>query len=516
MTYSPGLGSSITNTKMRTPDNLSPFSGMCSVCSANCTGMCEIGLSAIRGKEAIYPYQTDRNQFASEKDYPVDYSHLNINGRVFGAWGCEEDPYKATYPNADMEAIIGIDNPVKLAMPIILPAMAKLNWKDYYGGAAMAGILAVIGEDVVMKDPGLILENGKVTKAPLIGAMLDAFRKYYRGYGDIVLQGNYDDEYLGVLDYAIKELGATSVELKFAQASKGIQGLGIIDSLEEALKLKKRGYIVHPDPEDDEVAEKYKLGIGPKFEKVGKLPIWNEEHLVKRVKELKELGVKRVFFKTGPFHPADLTKILLIASKAGVDLVTFDGAGGGSGNSPVKMMNEWGIPTIVLESILYRILKEMEEKGYRLPQVAITGGIAMEDQVFKALALGAPYINIVGIGRAAMTAAMVGKTVEELLKENKVPKEFQRYGHKKEEIFEGLKELRLLYDDADSFSGGAIGLFSYLGRVKAGIQHLMALNRKFNITSISREDVVPLTSEAKQATGLKDFNDLLEDGLKLL
>ncbi len=516
MSYSPSLGSTMTNTKMRTSENLSPFSGMCSVCTANCTGMCEIGLSAIRGWEATYPYQTDRNQFASEKNYPLDYSHLNINGRVFGAWGCREDPKEATYPNADMTTSVGIEDPVKLTLPIILPAMAKLNWRDYYAGAAMAGVLVVIGEDVVMKDPDLILHDGKVQKAPLIEEMLGAFRKYERGYGDIVLQGNFDDEQLGVLDYAVKELGVTSVELKFAQAAKGIQGLGIVESLEKAIMLKKRGYIIHPDPEDPEVVEKFKNDAGPRFEKVGKLPIWNEEHLINRVAELKASGAKRVFFKTGPFDPKDLTRILLIASKAGVDLVTFDGAGGGSGNSPVKMMNEWGIPTIQLESLLYRALREMESKGYKLPQIAITGGIAMEDQVFKALALGAPYISMVGIGRAAMTAAMVGKTVEDHLKEDRVPTEFQRFGKTKEELFEGLKELRGLYEDADDFSGGAIGVYSYLGRIKRGVQHLMALNRKFNLENITREDVVPLTAEAKVATGLKDYQDLLEEGLKQL
>ena len=53
MTYSKELGSTITNTKLRTPNNVSPFSGMCSVCTDVCTGTCEIGLSAIRGAEAI-------------------------------------------------------------------------------------------------------------------------------------------------------------------------------------------------------------------------------------------------------------------------------------------------------------------------------------------------------------------------------------------------------------------------------------------------------------------------------
>lgn len=514
MTYSPNLSSTITNTKLRTPDNVSPYSGMCSVCSSNCVGMCEVGLSALRGREAIYPYQTDRNQFASEKDYPVDFSHLNINGHVFGTKGCNEDPYEATFPKVKFETSIGKEHPIKLKMPIVLPAMAKLNWRDYYAGAALAGVLVVIGEDVVAKDGGLVLEDGKVASSPLIKEMVDSFRMYYRGFGDIILQANYDDEYLGVIEYAIKEIGVESVELKFAQAAKGIQGMGIVKDLDEALRFKKMGYLLYPDPEDEIIASQYREGKGPHFEKIGKLPMWNEDILINRVRELKKLGAKRVFFKTGPFDPLDLLNILTIASKAGVDMVTFDGAGGGSGNSPVKMMNEWGMPTIVMESILFNMLKEMKEKGYELPEVAVAGGIAMEDQVFKVLALGAPYIKMVGIGRAAMTAAMVGKQVEDLLKDGIVPKEYQRFGSTKEELFEDIRELKLYYESPEKISGGAIGLFSYLSRIKAGTQQLMALNRKFDLNSIERQDVVPLTDWAKNITGLKDFNELMKEALK--
>jgi hypothetical protein len=175
---------------MRTPENISASSGMCAVCSVNCTGSCEIGLSAVRGSEAIYPFEADINQFASEKDYPLDFSHFNINGRVFGASGCPEDAYAATFPKANINIDFGIDNKIKLKAPIILPAMAKLNWRDYYAGAALAGVLVVIGEDVVAKDKGLVLENGRVTSAPLLEEMVAAFRQYYSGYGDIILQGN--------------------------------------------------------------------------------------------------------------------------------------------------------------------------------------------------------------------------------------------------------------------------------------------------------------------------------------
>ena len=508
MSYSPYLGSTLSHTKMRTPENVSLYSGMCAVCTANCTGTCEIGLSAVRGSEAIYPFETDVNQFASEKNYPLDFSHFNINGRVFGSKGCRENAEEATFPKADININFGKKNVIKMKAPIIMPAMAKLNWKDYYAGAALAGVLVVIGEDVVGKDKNLVLENGKVTSSPLIEEMVQSFRQYYRGYGDIILQANYDDENLGVLDYAITKLGVKSVELKFGQAAKGIQGMGRVKNIDDALKLQKMGYLVYPDPSDSEVAENYKQGKGQIFEKVGKLPIWDEEILINRVAELRELGAEHICFKTGPFDPKDLIRIIKIAGEAGVDLITFDGAGGGTGNSPVKMMNEWGIPTVYLESMLYDILKKMKCKNYNLPQIAIAGGFAMEDQIFKGLSLGAPYINFVAVGRASMAAAMAGKQIGELISKGNVPKEFQRFGNTKEEIFGDIRELKLYYENAEEISTGAIGVYSYMNRISAGLKQLMALNRKFSIEYIDRSDIVPMTELAAQVTGLDTYDDI--------
>ena len=54
------------------------------------------------------------------------------------------------------------------------------------------------------------------------------------------------------------------------------------------------------------------------------------------------------------------------------------------------MMNEWGLPTVALESTVAGILKKLAAEGLDLPAVAIAGGFTMEDQVYKALALGAP------------------------------------------------------------------------------------------------------------------------------
>lgn len=510
MSYSPFLGSSITNTHMRSPGHIADISGMCAVCTADCPGPCEIGLSAVRGSEAILPFSADKNQFASEKRYPLDFSHFNINGRVFGAIGLAADPDEASFPNADISATFGTTHAVNIKAPFILPAMAKLAWQEYFAGAALFGVPVVIGEDVVAKDTGLVVNGHRVVKSPLIAEMVSMFRRYQRGFGDIVLQANFDDEYHGVLEYAIEKLGIRSVELKFGQAAKGIQGMGQVPKIEDALRFKALGYIVLPDPTDPSVAEAYGRGVGPVFEKIGKLPMWSPEALVQRVAKLRRLGAERICFKTGPFDPRDIATILEIASKAGVDLVTLDGAGGGTGHSPVKMMNEWGIPTVTLEAIVYRILSGLEKAGQPPPPIAMAGGFATEDQVYKGLALGAPYVRLIAIGRAAMAAASVGRQVGEALRNGSVPKEYARFGSSVDEVFADFRVLKSEYgDEMLSIPTGALGLYSYLNRVSVGLKQFMALNRKFALRYIGREDIVPLTEIAAKTTGLPTYDEIL-------
>ena len=210
----------------------------------------------------------------------------------------------ATYPNADIRASFGLSKPVPCAAPMVLPAMAKLAWREYFAGAALAGVPAFIGEDVLSKDPGLAIEGHRVVEAPLVAEMLAAFRRYDRGLGDIVLQANCDDEFHGLLEYAIAQLEVQSVELKFGQAAKGIQGMGRVARIEDARRFKALGWLVLPDPDDPAVAEAHGRGEGPVFERIGRLPIWDEAGLLARVARLRELGAERICFKSGPFAPA--------------------------------------------------------------------------------------------------------------------------------------------------------------------------------------------------------------------
>ncbi len=478
--------------------HISPQSGMCSFCTEECEGTCEIALAAVLGARTVYPTNTGANQIASEKAYPIGYADFNINGRVFGARGVEATFEQANIFNVSLDVEYGRFHPVKMKLPIILPALIKMNWHDYFGGAAMAGVSCVIGEDARNKDPELRLENGKVVHFPALKTMLDAFRRYDRGYGQIILQCNNEDDALGVPEYAIKVQGAQAIELKFGQGAKGTQPVNRLKNRQEALTRQAMGAFVRPDPMDPAIIQADEAGTCPNFYIYSRLPLWDESYLIPRIRELREMGAKNIYLKMAGYDRQDLARVLALGSQAEVDMITFDGAGGGSGYSPCKMMNEWGLPTVVLEEAVLHIVQTMKAREDYIPAVTITGGFSTEDQVFKALAYGQGDIAAVGIARAAMAAAMTAKRIGENLKAGTVPRHLSKYGATMEELFGDLPDLRALYGKAaNEFSPGAIGVFSYLNKLGFGLRHFAALNRKFDLGLLDQSDLIPLTRDAK-------------------
>jgi len=129
------------------------------------------------------------------------------------------------------------------------------------------------------------------------------------------------------------------------------------------------------------------------------------------------VGAKEVTLKTAAYRPADRARAIKYSSDAKLDLLTIDGAGGGTGMSPWRMMNEWGIPTVQLECLAYHMCEKLAARGAYIPPIAIAGGLSLEDHIHKAIALGAPYVKAICLGRAIMTAAMVGKTHGKIMPE---------------------------------------------------------------------------------------------------
>ncbi len=508
--------SAATLTKNRTEDSIVPTSGMCVTCVDGCIGMCEIGKSAYRGHEVIYPQPFGVITTAAEKSYPVDYSHFNIMGTCVGAHGIEADSDKAIFPNVDLTVAFGQDGKIVFNRPWIIPgigstAIAKNNWDGLAIGSALMGTGLTIGENVVGMDPEAVLKNGRVEDTVDLKRRVELYRRYQRdGRGAIIVQANIEDGRLGVQEYAIEKLGVECVELKWGQGAKDIGGEVKIPDLKKAQMLAKRGYIVLPDPFDEVVIKAFERGSFKEFERHSRVGMVTEESFVKRIEELRAAGAKHIFLKTGAYRPADLARAIVFASKCKLDLLTVDGSGGGTGMSPWRMMNEWGVPPVELHSLLYQYASHLSNKGAFIPALTLASGFSFEDQIFKGLALGSPFVKLIGMARAPIAAAMVGKTIGRTIESMQVPVYIERFGMTKDEIFVTASELRqeIGKDEFEKLPTGALGLYTYYERLTQGLRQIMAGSRKFSLKHISRDDIAALTPEASRISGITPIMDV--------
>ena len=516
--------SAATLTKNRTEDSVVSLSGLCVTCVDGCIGMCEVGKSAYRGAEVIYPQPFGIMTTAAEKNYPVDLSHFTILGTCVGAKGVEADPDKAIFPNAKLERTIGQDGAMKVKFPVVIPglgstAIAKNNWEGLAIGAALAGIPLTIGENVCAMDPESKIENGRVVYSKDMEWRVKLYKDWQQdGYGAIIVQANVEDTRLGTQEYTISKLGVEIVELKWGQGAKDIGGEVKIKDLKRAQKLKDRGYVVLPDPHNPDVIKAFEQGSFREFERHSRIGMVTEESFMQRAEELRKAGAKHIFLKTGAYRPQDLARAVKYSSMAKIDLLTVDAAGGGTGMSPWRMMNEWGVPGVELWSLLYKYVDKLAKKGAYVPDVAIAGGFALEDQIFKGLALGAPYFKLIGMARAPLTAAMVGKTIGKRIQEGQVPVYVERFGTQAEEIFVTASELRDKFGkDFDKIPPGAMGLYTYVVRLSQGMRQIMTGNRKFALEYITRDDIGAITKEAAEISGIPYVMDVdKEEAEKIL
>jgi len=198
--------------------------------------------------------------------------------------------------------------------------------------------------------------------------------------------------------------------------------------------------------------------------------------------------------------------------------VTIDGAGGGTGMSPWRMMCEWGVPSFYLHAMAYELCERLAARGKWVPDLAFAGGFSSEDHIFKALALGAPYVKAVCMGRALMVPGLVGGHAQEMMLNGKLPSSITKYGTTKEEIFVCYEELKAKYGkEADRFPFGAIGVYSVGEKLRTGLQQLMAGARKWRVDLICRRDLACLTEQAAKVTGLPYIMDAYrEEALKII
>lgn len=529
---------SMIGTRTRVDDSCE--SGLCPICIADCPVFCEVSKAALRGRETIYPLREyfGDSTAGTPKDFGVFFSDFQIQFEVRGAQGIEEDMDKTIFPNADATTMWG-NIPQKV--PIVIAGLgstyvAKRNWEGLAMGSALSGTSLTVGENVCGMDSNATFESGgkypRVVDTEDMKFRVNTYREYWDGkHGDIIIQRNVEDTRLQVFEYVTSKLDITSLEEKFGQGAKAIGGEVRLSTLERAQLLANRGYLVIPDPNDPVVIEQWKAGLIPDFERHSRVGITSTEDFLENLDNLRSTGVKNIFIKTGAYRPSATAWIIRLGVEGKVDGMTFDGAGGGTGMSPITMMNEGSIPTVYLEAMVVGCLDMIKKKSpnAKIPTIAIAGGLSNETHLFKVLAMGAPYVTCMAMARAPITAAMKGKFVENAIKEGKVTKGMlNSLGFPKakdpetltfEEAFVCADEMERMHPGKD-IPGSAIGVYTYFSnRIGVGLKQLLAGVRKFKLDLVDRKDIACLSNRAAEICeqwnlGIKRQEDLDYEAVK--
>jgi glutamate synthase domain-containing protein 2 len=521
-------------------------SGLCTLCRADCKGRCETWASSLKGRKLLYPrdFGTVTAGSANINHVGVCYNNLRIQGYNYGASGLADTLTNSAddciFPNVSVETEFGKDVKTKSRVPFMTGALgstfiAQKYWESFAVGAALVGFPIVIGENVVGVDKQSIIENGRIQKAPELERRIDEYLKYYDGYGAIIVQMNVEDTRNGVAEYLIGKYGdKVVIELKWGQGAKDIGGEIQVTSLEYALFLKERGYIVDPDPTKPEAQEAFKNGSIKSFARHSRLGYTNlnsyaevREDFLGAVAYLRGLGYKRITLKTGSYGMEALAMAIKFATEAKLDLLTVDGSGGGTGMSPWNMMESWGVPSINLHAKTYEYAQLLAAKGADVVDLALAGGLAREDHIFKALALCAPFTKLVCMGRSLMIPGFLGANIEGALYPDRreklngnwdgLPKNIaEEFGATPEEIFAGYFDVKnkIGGDEIKKVPLGAIAVWTLADKLSGGLQQLMAGARRFNVSEISRDDLFAANRETARETSIRYITEAGDETAK--
>ncbi|SHK73232.1 glutamate synthase (NADPH) GltB2 subunit [Desulfatibacillum alkenivorans DSM 16219] len=525
-------------------------SSLCTLCRADCQGKCETWMSGLVGRKLLYPRDFGLVTAGANNTthVGVSYNSLRIQGYAYGAHGLSQglsnDPDDCIFPNVSLETEFGQEIKTKARIPMMTGALgstfiAAKYWDSFSIGGALCGIPVVIGENVVGVDRQSQIQpggekKGKIKSAPELERRINGYLRYYDGYGAIIVQLNVEDTRNGVAEFVVDKYGDKCIiELKWGQGAKDIGGEIQVTSLDYALFLKERGYVVDPDPTRPEVQTAFKEGAIKSFARHSRLGGTNlssvdkvQEDFMASVDYLRSIGFKRITLKTGSYGMEELAMAIKFATVAKLDLLTIDGSGGGTGMSPWNMMQSWGVPSINLHSKAYEYASILAAKGERVVDMSFAGGFALEDHIFKAIALGAPYTKLVCMGRAIMIPGFLGSNIEGALHPERreavcgnwdsLPKTVSSIGNCPEELFASYfdVEKKVGKDEMKHIPYGAIAFYTMADKLSCGLQQLMAGARKFQINQITRSDIFAGNRETAAETGITHITDANDESAR--
>lgn len=215
-----------------------------------------------------------------------------------------------------------------------------------------------------------------------------------------------------------------------------------------------------------------------------------------KIEELREATDWQIpiYVKMGATRVADDVKL---AVKAGADVLVIDGMEGGTGASPVGLLDHTGIPTMSALCEAVRALEEIGALGE--VQIIISGGIRDGFDAAKALALGA---DAVSIGTAALIALNCNAPL--------YVEEYERLGTKPgfcHHCHTGRCPVGITTQDPELMERLDVDeatdrVFNFLQAMTMEMQMIARACGKSDVHHLEAEDLRALTLEASLITGI--------------
>ncbi len=240
----------------------------------------------------LYPQPFGNVTAGGDKDYPVDYSHFNIQGTCVarslrGRFG------QGHLPRVDVSAEIGVKDKVKLSFPAFTGPWLHRDRPGALGihghRAAISGIIIVCGENVCVWTPNAEIKGGRVVRSPEMERRVKIFKQWYQGKGDIIVQANVEDGRLGCRSTSSRNWGSSPSNSSGARGQKH-RRRGQAAHPGTGPTASQPGYIVLPDPLEATTEERYHAKGIKEFERHSRLGMVVEEDFYKTVEHLRHVG----------------------------------------------------------------------------------------------------------------------------------------------------------------------------------------------------------------------------------
>jgi len=187
------------------------------------------------------------------------------------------------------------------------------------------------------------------------------------------------------------------------------------------------------------------------------------------------------------------------------------------------MMETWVVPSILLHAKAREYAALLAARGQKVVDMSFAGGFAREDHVFKAMALGAPFVKLICMGRAIMIPGFLGANIEGALHPERraavhgnwdaLPKTVAELGNSPEQIFACYEDVkkRVGAKEMKNIPYGAIAFCTLADKLSAGLQQLLAGARRFKLAELCRNDIAAANRETARETGIGFITDVQDE-----